>query len=77
TRVRGGLYTFLDLGGYGDGAEFVRRCAEAGVGLAPGRVFGAHCDGWARLCFTAAPEEAVTDAIGRINKIYWEGGRDR
>lgn len=77
TRVTGGLYTFLDLSRYGDGEAFVRRCAEAGVGLAPGRVFGGHCDGWARLCFTAAPEEAVADAIGRINKIYWEGGLDR
>ena len=73
TTVHGGLYTFLDVRAYGDGEEFVRRCTEQGVGLAPGRVFGAHCDGWARLCFTAAPEPAVRDAIHRINKVYAEG----
>jgi len=73
TTVHGGLYTFLDVRAYGDGEEFVRRCTEQGVGLAPGRVFGGHCDGWARLCFTAAPEPAVRDAIHRINKVYAEG----
>ncbi len=73
TTVSGGLYTFLDLRGYGDGERFVRRCAEHGVGLAPGRVFGAHCGDWARLCFTAAPPTQVAEAIDRINKIYGEG----
>ncbi|MFJ8476098.1 pyridoxal phosphate-dependent aminotransferase [Kitasatospora sp. NPDC094011] len=73
TAVSGGLYTFLDLTGYGDGERFVGRCAESGVGLAPGRVFGAHCGDWARLCFTAAPPQLVAEAIDRINKIYREG----
>jgi aspartate aminotransferase len=73
TSVSGGLYTFLDLREYGDGERFIRRCAEAGVGLAPGVVFGAHCASWARICFTAARPQEVTDAIGRINKVYWEG----
>ncbi|MFF9347279.1 pyridoxal phosphate-dependent aminotransferase [Streptomyces sp. NPDC014734] len=73
TPVTGGLYTFLDLRAHGDGEAFVRRCAEEGVGLAPGRVFGAHCDTWARLCFTAAPPQTVCDAVHRINKVYGEG----
>jgi aspartate/methionine/tyrosine aminotransferase len=75
TQVTGGLYTFLDLRAYrdGDGDEFVRRCAEEGVGLAPGRVFGAHCAAWARLCFTAAPPQTVREAIDRIDKVYREG----
>lgn len=75
TRVAGGLYTFLDLRAYrdGDGAGFVRRCAEEGVGLAPGEVFGAHCAAWARLCFTAAPPQAVREAVDRIHKVYQEG----
>jgi aspartate/methionine/tyrosine aminotransferase len=76
TSVSGGLYTFLDLRGYGDGERFVRRCAESGVGLAPGRVFGEHCTDWARICFTAAPPQDVVDAVGRINKVYWEGRRE-
>lgn len=75
TSVAGGLYTFLDLREYGDGAEFVRRCARAGVGLAPGRVFGERCGSWARICFTAATPAAVVDAISRVNKVYWEGIR--
>ncbi|MER8120127.1 aminotransferase class I/II-fold pyridoxal phosphate-dependent enzyme [Streptomyces sp. SID8366] len=73
TEVSGGLYTFLDLRAWGDGERFVRRCAEHGVGLAPGRDFGAHCGGWARLCFTAAPPQRVAEAIQRINKVYGEG----
>lgn len=77
TRVSGGLYTFLDLAALGGGEEFIRRCAEQGVGLAPGRVFGAHCDRWARICFTAAPPDTVREAIHRINKIYWEGVHER
>ncbi|WP_336054154.1 pyridoxal phosphate-dependent aminotransferase [Streptomyces sp. CA2R101] len=73
TKASGGLYTFLDLSAWGDGERFVRRCAQAGVGLAPGRVFGAHCGNRARLCFTAAPWQRVAEAIERINKIYGEG----
>ncbi|WP_405873147.1 MULTISPECIES: pyridoxal phosphate-dependent aminotransferase [unclassified Streptomyces] len=73
TALAGGLYTFLDLRAYGSGEEFVRRCAEEGVGLAPGRVFGEHCTDWARLCFTAAPPQTLREAVHRINKVYWEG----
>ncbi|MYQ99718.1 MULTISPECIES: pyridoxal phosphate-dependent aminotransferase [unclassified Streptomyces] len=73
TEVSGGLYTFLDLRAWGDGERFVRRCAQLGVGLAPGRNFGARCGSWARLCFTAAPPQRVAEAIERINKIYGEG----
>ncbi|MFH8338380.1 pyridoxal phosphate-dependent aminotransferase [Streptomyces sp. AM6-12] len=73
TDASGGLYTFLDLRAWGDGERFVRRCAELGVGLAPGRNFGARYGGWARLCFTAAPPRRVAEAIERINKIYGEG----
>ncbi|MFG2529163.1 pyridoxal phosphate-dependent aminotransferase [Streptomyces sp. NPDC048516] len=73
TKASGGLYTFLDLSAWGDGERFVRRCAELGVGLAPGRGFGAHCGNWARLCFTAEPSQRVAEAIERINKIYGEG----
>ncbi|PBC84048.1 MULTISPECIES: pyridoxal phosphate-dependent aminotransferase [unclassified Streptomyces] len=73
TKASGGLYTFLDLSAWGDDGRFVHRCAQAGVGLAPGRVFGAHCGNRARLCFTAAPWQRVAEAIERINKIYGEG----
>lgn len=76
TAVTGGLYTFLDLRALADPGDFVRRCAEAGVALAPGRAFGEHCAGWARICFTAAGPELVLDAVRRINKTYWEGIRE-
>lgn len=77
TSASGGLYTFLDLSRDGDGEQFVRRCAESGVGLAPGHVFGAHCTDWARICYTAVPPTDLASAIGRINKVYWEGSRER
>lgn len=77
TAAAGGLYTFLDLSGYGDGEQFVRRCAQAGVGLAPGLVFGAHCADWARICYTAAPPPDLASAIDRINEVYGEGLRAR
>ncbi|MBO8198471.1 pyridoxal phosphate-dependent aminotransferase [Streptomyces smyrnaeus] len=77
TAVSGTLYTFLDLSALGDGERFVRSCAENGVGLAPGRVFGEHCRDWARICFTAAPPEAVRDAVQRINKVYKEAISER
>ncbi|MFR0352426.1 pyridoxal phosphate-dependent aminotransferase [Streptomyces sediminimaris] len=72
TALAGGLYTFLDLRAYGSDEEFVRRCAEEGVGLAPGRVFGEHCTDRARLCFTAAPPQDLREAVHRINKVYRE-----
>ncbi|MFJ4724398.1 pyridoxal phosphate-dependent aminotransferase [Streptomyces luteogriseus] len=75
TQVSGGLYTFLDLrsaGGEEAGDAFVLRCAEQGIGLAPGRVFGEHCTGWARICFTAAQPAQVDEAVLLINKIYQE-----
>lgn len=71
TRVDGGLYTFLDLSGWAPGAaHFIDRCVTAGVSLAPGRAFGAHCVDHARLCFTAVDLTTLEEALTRINQIY-------
>lgn len=78
TPIEGGLYAWLDLRKWsgGDVALFIRRCAEAGVGLAPGEAFGACGVGYARLCFTAVPPERLESAIETINGIYFQGGHD-
>ncbi|GAA4013706.1 pyridoxal phosphate-dependent aminotransferase [Streptomyces marokkonensis] len=71
TTVQGGLYTFLDLSGYGGTPqEFLHACIAAGVSLAPGEAFGEHCAGWARLCFTAVEPAELSTALDKINSVY-------
>jgi hypothetical protein len=36
--------------------------------LLPGQTLSMSQPGWFRLCFTAADEPAVTDAIGRLGR---------
>jgi aspartate aminotransferase/N-succinyldiaminopimelate aminotransferase len=71
-RIDGGMYAWLDLRDWAGGqpAGFVKACLEAGVGIAPGHAFGAHCSDWARLCFTAVPPEQLIPALDAINHIY-------
>ena len=45
---------------------FLEDCVEDGVALAPGPSCGADYEGWVRLCYTAAPPDAVSDAVGRL-----------
>ena len=77
TAVDGGLYTFLDLRGLdrregGGTAGFLEGCLAAGVALAPGVAFGGHCQGWARLCFTAVGERDLELGVERVNKVWRE-----
>lgn len=73
SRVDGGLYTLLDLSGWGPGtAHFLDRCLAAGVTLAPGSAFGGHCARYARLCFTAVEPEALRRGVTRLNEVWEE-----
>lgn len=68
----GGLYTFLDLSAWrgGDVTGFIEACLTAGVTVAPGVAFGAHCRQFARLCFTAVPFDDLPRALDRLEKVY-------
>lgn len=70
---QGSTYLFLDLAGYGCSTEgclpVLERIAAAGVLLAPGAPFGAAYADWARLCFTAVPEDRLLEGIARINRV--------
>jgi aspartate aminotransferase len=71
TPVAGGLYTFLDLTDHPAGADgFLRQCAERGVTLTPGTVFGRHCGNRVRLCFTAAPPDRLAVGLEIVNDTY-------
>ncbi|MFM2247653.1 MAG: hypothetical protein RL071_3727 [Pseudomonadota bacterium] len=70
----GGSFLFLDLRGCGPAGlaeddathEMLVRCLDAGVLLAPGRSCGQAYAGFARLCFTAAPPDAVLRAVDAV-----------
>ena len=64
---QGGTFLFLDLRPLLDERGengFLEECALRGLLLAPGQSFGPY-EGWARICFTAAPPE-VTRRGARI-----------
>jgi len=45
---------------------FLEECVAEGVALAPGPSCGADYATWVRLCYTAAPPEAVRSAVARL-----------
>jgi N-succinyldiaminopimelate aminotransferase len=45
---------------------FLERCLAEGVALAPGPSCGADYATWVRLCYTAAPPDAVRSAATRL-----------
>jgi aspartate aminotransferase len=50
----GAMYVFLRVAGESDSLDFATRLLdEAGLGLAPGRAFGAEGEGWMRWCYAA------------------------
>lgn len=53
--------------------DFLVRCLDQGVLLAPGRSCGAHYGRYVRLCFTAAPPEAVASAVDRLAALIAAG----
>lgn len=68
----GGAYVFLDLSEViGDRPldALLEACVERGVLLAPGEAFGMAYARWARLCFTACPEEQLVQAVAILNEV--------
>jgi N-succinyldiaminopimelate aminotransferase len=67
----GGTFLFLDVGPRLDERGlwgFLEDCLEDGILLAPGASCGVDYADWVRLCFTAAPPEAIATAVGRLAK---------
>lgn len=70
----GGTFLFLDLAPLLRGrplGEFLGRCAERGVLLAPGPSFGPYPQ-HARLCFTAAPPERTARGVAILAELLAE-----
>ena len=68
----GGAYVFLDLDRVlGDRPleQFLEACVERGLLLAPGEAFGSDYMRWARLCFTACPEDQLCDALAILHGV--------
>ena len=62
----GAFYLFFAIAGCADSARAALRLVdEAGLGLAPGRAFGACGEGFFRLCFARAPTE-IAEAVRRL-----------
>jgi N-succinyldiaminopimelate aminotransferase len=47
---------------------FLEDCVDDGVALAPGPSCGSEYGSWVRLCYTAAPPDAVLAAVRRLAK---------
>jgi aspartate/methionine/tyrosine aminotransferase len=63
---QGSTFLFLDVTSQLDERGiwgFLADCVDDGLALAPGPSCGAEYAGWVRLCYTAAPPEAVARAV--------------
>lgn len=62
----GAMYAFLKVEGHDDSLGLAQRLVrETGLGLAPGRAFGAEGEGWLRWCH-ATSEEKIADGLTRL-----------
>lgn len=68
--AEGATYLFVDFGR--PALEVLERAVDEGVLLAPGDAFGSYPT-HARLCFTAAPIDAVIRGIERLRLAFGEG----
>lgn len=65
---RAGMFAFFPIPEHDQTPEtFFLRCIEHGVSLAPGRIFGAGFERFARLCFTVTSDDALDLALERVN----------
>jgi aspartate/methionine/tyrosine aminotransferase len=68
-----GAFLFLDLRELVHDEEetmaLLVRCAEAGVALAPGSMFGDTFARFARLCYTTVPPATVAEGVGCLNDV--------
>lgn len=54
----GAMYVLLRIAGHRDSLRLAKRLiAEVGLGLAPGRAFGAEAEGWLRWCYASEPQK--------------------
>jgi aspartate/methionine/tyrosine aminotransferase len=68
-RPGGSTFHFVDVGAHLDERGlwgFLEDCVEDGVALAPGPSCGEAYAHWVRLCYTAAPPQAVTEAVAKL-----------
>lgn len=65
----GGGYVFIDLRAHGDPAAILDALLDRGVALSPGDAFGPSYAGWARLCYTAVPPDALARGIAHVNAV--------
>lgn len=67
--AEGGTYLFLDFTRVLSGRpleDLLTRAIERGVLLAPGKAFGEAYESWARLCYSAVPEDRLLTGIERL-----------
>jgi N-succinyldiaminopimelate aminotransferase len=74
----GGTFLFVDVARKLDERGvwgFLADCVSDGVALAPGPSCGSDYASWVRLCYTAAPPDAVRSAVARLAARLQEGAR--
>jgi aspartate aminotransferase len=65
----GAMYLFLRVAGHEDSLRLAKRLIEeVGLGLAPGRAFGAEGEGWLRWCY-AADWKKIQSGIERLSRF--------
>jgi aspartate/methionine/tyrosine aminotransferase len=68
--AQGGSFVFVDLRSHGPNAlRVLERAADRGVTLAPGEIFGAGYQGYARFCYTAVDLETLSEGIAVLNEV--------
>ena len=70
-RPGGSTFLFLDVRDHLDDrgiSGFLADCVADGVALSPGRSSGEDYEGWARMCYTAAPPGRVAVAVEVLAK---------
>jgi len=68
----GGAFVFVNLRDVLGGRpldDLLEACVERGLLLAPGVAFGSPYADWARLCFTACPEDQLETAVMILNDV--------
>ena len=60
------MYAFFRVEGHDDSVALAKRCADAGLGLAPGVAFGDEAEGWLRWCFASRDPARLTRGVERL-----------
>jgi aspartate/methionine/tyrosine aminotransferase len=68
----GGTFLFVDVRAHLEGKDlhdFLIRCIDRGLILAPGSSCGAAWDGHVRLCYTSAPPDVVQRGVEQLAQL--------